>query len=63
MQKFCYFNFKTVYLEYVYGLTEGKVYAIPEYINIPSIIYNSIFAETLDIVIPNKWSDLAIVKR
>ena len=55
-------NFKTIYMEYVYGLTEGKVYAIPEYINIPSIIYNSSFAETLDIVIPNKWSDLAIVK-
>lgn len=55
-------NFGNIYLEYVYGLNEGKIYAIPEYINIPSIIYNNAFSEALDIMIPSKWSDLAIVK-
>ncbi len=55
-------NFGSVYMEYVYGLTDGEIYAIPEYINLPCILYNSIFAESLDILVPSRWSDLAIVK-
>lgn len=55
-------NFSSIYMEYVYRLSEEDVYAIPEYINLPCIIYNSAFAEILDISIPNRWSELALVK-
>lgn len=55
-------NFGAIYMEYVYGLGGDTIYAIPECINLPCIIYNSAFSETLDIMIPGKWSDLAIVK-
>ncbi len=55
-------NFGSIYMKYVYGLSDEEIYAIPEYINLPCIIYNSVFSEVLDILVPSRWSDLAIVK-
>lgn len=58
-------NFNTFYMQYAYGTginNSENIYAIPEYINLPSIIYNTIFTEIMDLTVPDKWSDLAILK-
>lgn len=56
-------NLTEFYKHYLYTLSEGdEIYAIPEYINIPTIIYNNSFSEILDVTIPDEWSELAILK-
>lgn len=56
-------NLNSFYMEYVYRLNGTEnIYALPEYVNLPSIIYNSMLSEILDVTVPGKWSDLALVK-
>ncbi|MBQ8292372.1 MAG: hypothetical protein IJX78_01040 [Bacilli bacterium] len=58
-------NINNFILEYLYQFNEDNstaIYAIPEYINIPSIIYNHTFVENFDVIVPDSWSELGILK-
>lgn len=56
-------NVNEFLIEYLVRFNEDRIiYAIPEYINIPATLYNSDFVESFDVVLPDTWSELAILK-